>query len=207
MNTADVCGYYINGKIEVIPKLHIDKMVKVLTRDMRSLSKLGDNDPKLIKYIRSCENDIMFMITRYLKLTQYRREASNKYYSTKYLRQMRRETNIVDDYYKSIIDYCIGSIEFEGETLNIYYNVPSNSKHESLTCFHSNLESTNQYFFKNLENVLPSAELTDEFLLQLEYHHSQTLLTNVSVISKLSDNQNLTIDDDEEYTHIVRYSF
>ena len=188
MNTAEVCGYYINGKIDVIPKIHIDKMIKMLTRDMRRLSKLGDSDPKLINYIRSCHLDNMFMITRYLKLTYYRRDASKKYYSTKYLRETTRDIDVVDEYYKSIIDYCIGSIEFEGKTLDIYYNVPSNSKHDSLTCFHSNLESTNEYFFKNLGNVLPSAELTDEFLLQLS--------------------SQLPIDNDyDDYMHVVKYSF
>ena len=173
----------------------------MLTRDMRRLSKLGENDPKLINYIRSCHLDNMFMITRYLKLTYYRRDASKKYYSTKYLRETTRDTltklslsqqaddiDVVDEYYKSIIDYCIGSIEFEGKTLDIYYNVPSNSKHDSLTCFHSNLESTNEYFFKNLGNVLPSAELTDEFLLQLS--------------------SQLPIDGDyDDYMHVVKYSF
>ena len=71
-------------------------------------------------------------------------------------------------------------------------------------------------FFKNLDNMLPSDELTDEFLLQLPPPHSLTLLTDVETISKLTDelllqlsaphNQNLSMDD-EETTSIVRYSF
>ena len=41
--------------------------------------------------------------------------------------------------------------------------------------------------FKNLDNISPSDELTDEFLLQLPRQHSQTSLSNVSTISKLTD--------------------
>ena len=70
--------------------------------------------------------------------------------------------------------------------------------------------------FKNLDNISPSDELTDEFLLQLPHQHSQTSLSNVSTISKLTDeillklaaphNQDLMLDDDEP-TPTARCSF
>ena len=224
LNTVSVCGYYIYGSIDVMPKCHVDKMLKELTRDKIRFSKLGAADPKILDCVSRYENDIMLMIDSYLKLIQYRREAARKHYKNSFtaptfnksVRTIRTITDVMVEYYIRIADYFIGSIDFEGGKLDIYYNVPPKSKHYSLTCFHTNPESLNQYFFKNLDNMLPSEELTDEFLLQLPNLDSQNVLSKVSTISKLTDetllklpdthNQDLLLDDYES-THTVTYSF
>ena len=181
MNTVNVCRDYIKGTIDTIPRCHIDKMIKTLTSNMLRTA-LGDKNPKVIAYIESCENDIIGMIDSYVRMIYYRRAVVKKYKrkpETKCKHKMKMATNVLefmDAYYESITDYCIGSIQFEGHTLDIYYGVPIKSKHYSLTCFHTNPESMNQYFFKNLHHILPCDELIDEFLLQLPHSHSQEIL-------------------------------
>ena len=194
MNTVNVCRDYIKGTIDTIPRCHIDKMIKTLTSNMLRTT-LGDKNPKVIAYIESCENDILGTIDSYVRMTYYRRAVVKKYNrkpETKCKQKMKMATNVsefMDAYYESITDYCIGSIQFEGHTLDIYYGVPIKSKHYSLTCFHTNPESMNQYFFKNLHHILPCDELIDEFLLQLPHSHSQS------------------VSNSQEIIPIIRYSF
>ena len=124
LNTASVCEDYIKGNINEIPRFHIDKMIKSLTHNLRS-SVLGDKNPKLIAYIENCEKDTLGLIGSYLKLTYYKREVAKKHHTNPaYTRKKEKyATVLINDYYESITDYCIGSIQFEGHTLDIYITV------------------------------------------------------------------------------------
>ena len=179
MNTVIVCKEYIKGNIDTIPRYHIDKMIKALTKNMLRTA-LGDKNPKVIAYVEQCENDIVGMIDSNVRIMLYRRDVVKKCRTHESIQRRLLKMNMnvseyMDAYYESITEFCIGSIQFEGHTLDIYYNVPVHSKHYSLTCFHTNPESTNQYFFKNLHHILPSDDLTDEFLLQLPHFHGQNV--------------------------------
>ena len=139
------------------------------------------------------------MIDSCVRITNYRRAVVKKDHQKPESKQKRlmemtmNVSEIMDDYYDSITDYCIGSIQFEGHTIYIYIYIYSNvsikSKHYTLTCFHTNPESMNQYFFKNLHHILPCDELIDEFLLQLPHSHSQS------------------VSNSQEIRPIIRYSF
>ena len=88
MNTA--------GEIDVMPEIHIEHMLKVVTRGMRSFSNIGESNPNILNHIGICEHDITLVIHRYIHLTQSRRAAAKKYYSIKSVRQVRTEPDIMD---------------------------------------------------------------------------------------------------------------
>ena len=94
-------------------------------------------------------------------------------------RHLIRANTLFIEYYEDIADYKLGTIDFDGHELEIYYDVPVKNKHHTLTCFHTNPITMNQYFFKNLYDILPSDELREQFELQLQPYWSRAPSTSV----------------------------
>jgi hypothetical protein len=174
VNTVVVCGYYMKGEIERIPQIHIDRMLNLLTYRMKKKSVLGEQDPAVQVYIKTCLSDMKTTVDRYLQLTYAKRESVMKCYFKPDRKERNegrhaiRAVSLMSEYYEDIADYIVGTINYEGHKLDIYYNVPIKTKHSSLTCFHTNPKTMNQYYFKNLHDILPSDELREQFMLQTQ---------------------------------------
>jgi hypothetical protein len=176
-NTASVCECYLKGDIVEMPKLHIDKMMKILTNGMKRYIPGGSYCHFVLNFDISKESDIRLMIDRYLHYTytnRYQKRFNPEYKITKAGNKILKITSVITDYYEDIKHYRLGSIDFEGEKIDIYFNIPIKYKHYSLTCFHTDPDSMNQYYFKNLHNILPSDELIEQFMLQIPPQRVQT---------------------------------
>ena len=72
------------------------------------------------------------------------------------------------NYYEAIEAYKVGAFDFDGYELEIYYDIPVQTKHDSLTCFFTNPVTLKLFYFKNTYNILPSEELKEQFRVQFE---------------------------------------
>jgi hypothetical protein len=179
VNTASVCECYLKGDIVEMPKLHIDKMMKVLNNCMKYYTPVGSYCQRIIGFDERSDSDIRLMIDMYLRYTYRNRNlkrTTNSKPDYKIKLAIKNSTKLasgIAEYYENIEHYRVGSIDFEGQKLDIYFNIPINYRHYSLTCFYTDPESMNQYCFKNLNDILPSDELSEQFLLQLPPQRNQ----------------------------------
>jgi hypothetical protein len=188
--TITVCELYIQGELERIPENHIFVMLKTLTYQMKRNSFLGAEDPAIRAYVKVCMSDMETTARRYIQMTRSKQTSNLKWYlKTRYTRRDQRGLNerrhiirantLTDEYYEDVAEYKVGTVSYEGHELEIYYNIPVKNKHRTLTCFHTNPITMNQYFFKNLHDVLPSDELREQFELQLQPYWSRAPSTSV----------------------------
>ena len=176
--TITVCELYIQGVLERIPENHIFVMLKMLTYQMKRNSFLGAEGPAIKAYVKVCLSDMETMARRYLHMVR----SKHAYYRTWYLknrytkerremyegRHLIRANTLFIEYYEDIADYMLGTIDFDGHELEIYYDVPVENKHSSLTCFHTNPITMKPYYFKNPSDILPTEELREQFRIQLQ---------------------------------------
>ena len=158
-------------------------MLKTLTYQMKRDSFLGAEDPAIRAYIKVCLSDVETAVGRYLHMTRSKQASNKKWYlKTRYTtdrrglnesRHLIRANTLSLEYYEDVADYMVGTVDFEGHELEIYYNVPVKNKRSSLTCFHTNPITMNQYYFKNLHDILPTDELRDQFETQLQPYWSR----------------------------------
>jgi hypothetical protein len=114
-------------------------------------------------------HNIPYMVDRYLRLANSKRITARQLYERlktpggQKLNTERIENNVVR-YYKSIQNFHVGTILYEGEELEIDDNLPNNYIRHSLTCFYTEAIQ-NTYYFKNTSDLVPSEELTKQLLL------------------------------------------
>ena len=150
---------------------------------MKRNSVLGAEDPAIQAYVKACMSDMETSARRYIQLSQSKHASYRKWYLKNRFTEDRREmlegrhliraNTLTDEYYEDVAEYKVGTVSYEGHELEIYYNVPVKNKHSSLTCFHTNPITMNQYFFKNLYDILPGDELREQFELQLQPYWSR----------------------------------
>ena len=179
-STPAVCELYLKERIEQIPENHILVMLDTLTYQMKRKSYLGVEDPTIAAYVEACRNDVETTARRYLQLIRSRQAANKKWKLKRPPNKNQRVLNesihliradtLFVEYYEDIADYMVGTLDFDGHELEIYYDVPFNNKHSSLTCFHTNPITMNQYYFKNPHGILPCEELRDLFMIKLQFH-------------------------------------
>ena len=178
--TPAVCELYLKGEVEGIPEHHMLVMLRNLTYVMKRKSYLGAEDPTIALYVEACRTDVETAARRYLQLIRSRQAARKKWNLKKPPKKDQRELNeslylirsdtLFNEYYEDIADYLVGTLDFEGRELVIYYDVPLKNKHSSLTCFHTNPRTMNQYYFKNPDGILPCEEMRELFMKHLQFH-------------------------------------
>ena len=81
-------------------------------------------------------------------------------------------TNKVNTYIKkydiSLNNYCLGSFNYLGDELQIYKNIPDEIRHYSLTCFYTDVQAEYNYYFNNVNDLIPMSDFTDKFLLDFD---------------------------------------
>ncbi len=169
MNTPTICRLYTSGDLKEIPQLHIARMMNAFLRQVTEGTP-EENIIRLINCINKYMHNIPYMVDRYLRLADSKRITARHLYERlktpegQKLNTERIENNVVR-YYKSIQNFYLGAILYEGEELEIYRNLTSNYTRHSLTCFYTEAIENNSSYFKTTSDLVPSEELTTQFLL------------------------------------------
>ena len=169
-STIAVCEAYLKGELEVIPENHIFVMLKALTYGRKRYRLLGMQDPSVRAYVKTCMSDMEKTVRSYLQLKNKKSEYRRAWYlkhRTPRAPKIHSNAHYIN-YYEAIEAYKVGAFDFQGYALEIYYDVPVQTKHDSLTCFHTNPITLKLYYFKNMYNILPCEELKEQFRVQFE---------------------------------------
>ena len=131
---------------------------------------------------------INLLVDRYLQLADKRTERARRDYTdpakyeklrektrlsrgtseitprrTKYIMEVRAAKYSVD-----LSKYHIGTFTYMDSNLEMYKNVPDELKHYSLTCFYSDVKSSDNYYFKNIDYIIPTSDFTDKFIIDFD---------------------------------------